>query len=214
MKLLDKTVDTLRQRVRSEMSEWRFVHTAEVEKMAARLGELYLPEKIAELRIAALLHDITKEKSTDEQISLLKFYGICTNDSDRLSPKTLHARTAELVAADKYSEYVSPEILSAIGRHTTGHPDMTLFDAIIYLADYIEDTRTFPDCVELRRFFYDGIESGRDKDEVLLDTMIKSFDMTMKNLIEEGAHIDTDTVQARSYYLSLASSLKAMSAKN
>ena len=30
---------------------------------------------------------------------------------------------------------------------------MTLGEKLLYLADYIEDTRTFPDCVELRRHF-------------------------------------------------------------
>ena len=34
-----------------------------------------------------------------------------------------------------------PEILSAIACHTTGKPDMSLLDKILYIADYIEPRR-------------------------------------------------------------------------
>ena len=55
----DRQLDTLRASVMASMSDFRFNHTAEVEKMAVRLGEIYAPEKLNELRAAALLHDIT-----------------------------------------------------------------------------------------------------------------------------------------------------------
>jgi len=88
--------------------------------------------------------------------------------------------------------------------HTTGRADMTVFEAIVYLADYIEDTRTFADCVTLRRYFYENIARAVTTEEklaVLTDTMILSFDMTIKNLIEENAPIDSDTIAARNFYV-------------
>jgi putative nucleotidyltransferase with HDIG domain len=124
----EKQIDALRERVRCSMSERRFTHTAEVEKMAVRICALYLPEKTDILRAAALLHDITKEKSTDEQLEILALHGAEITALDRLSPKTLHARTAELVIVDDYSEFASPELLLAVRRHTTGSADMTLLD--------------------------------------------------------------------------------------
>ena len=60
--LNDAALDALRERVKGTMSEKRFAHTAAVERMVVRLGELYCPELIPELRAAALLHDITKEQ--------------------------------------------------------------------------------------------------------------------------------------------------------
>ena len=110
-------IDKLRERVRSGMSEWRFTHTAEVEKMAVRLGELYAPEKMSMLRAAALLHDITKEKSFDEQIEILLSHGAKVTDFDRCSPKTLHARTAELIIKDEYPEFADSEIIILAGGH-------------------------------------------------------------------------------------------------
>ena len=79
---------------------------------------------------------------------------------------------------------------------------MTEFESIVYLADYIEKTRTFPDCVELRRYFWDGVaEPGSDVAEHFKKTMVLSFDMTIRNLIEENAPIDRDTVAARNRFI-------------
>jgi HD superfamily phosphohydrolase YqeK len=79
---------------------------------------------------------------------------------------------------------------------------MTLFDALIYLADYIEKTRTFKDCVRLRRYFYKSLKKGKDdKFEVLRKTLILSFDYTIKNLIEEGLPIDNNSNEVRNYFI-------------
>lgn len=193
-------IDTLREQVRNSMSERRFVHTAEVEKMAVRLGELYAPDKLDVLAVAALLHDITKEKSTEEQLSLLSSHNIELKAEDRLSPKTLHARTAVIFVKERFPFFATEEVINAIRRHTTGSADMTLCDMIIYLADYIDMSRTFDDCVFLREYFW-----GKDPRDMeygeryrhLLQTLAISFDMTIKALIEEKSVISVETVEAR-----------------
>ena len=81
---------------------------------------------------------------------------------------------------------------------------MTLFEMLIYLADYIEKGRTFEDCVELRKYFYLNIESANtyeDKLEVLRKTMLLSFDMTIKNLLDENGLVDLDTISARNSFV-------------
>ena len=47
--ITEKELDVLRDGISSEMSEYRFSHTAEVEKMVTRLSELYAPKKVIEL---------------------------------------------------------------------------------------------------------------------------------------------------------------------
>ena len=79
---------------------------------------------------------------------------------------------------------------------------MTLFEALIYLADYIEKTRTFKDCKKLRRYFYGNLKKGKkDKFEVLRKTLILSFDYTIKNLIDEGLPIDFNSNDTRNYFI-------------
>ena len=102
------------------------------------------------------------------------------------------------------SEIVDNEVYNAIYYHTTGKENMSLFEMIIYLADYIEKGRTFEDCIILREYFYENIKNATDynaKLEVLRKTMVFSFDLTIKNLISEGKRIDSDTVNARNYFL-------------
>lgn len=200
MKYSEQMLDGLRNKVRSRMSERRFTHTAEVEIMVMRLGELYAPDKLDVLRAAALLHDITKELSTDEHIEILVSHGTEVTALDRLSPKTLHARTAELVIIDEFPEFSDAEVLSCVRRHTTGHPDMTLCESVIYLADYIDMSRSFPDCVFLRNYFWDKEPQKMTLEERtrhLWQTLLVSFDMTVKALLDEGKPISPETFDAR-----------------
>ncbi len=192
----------LRERIRPYLKQKRYEHTLAVEREAERLGQMFLPEKTEKLRAAALLHDITKRDDIEKQLQYCREFGIIYRNADLNSPKTFHAKTAAGVAARDFSDVTDPEIISGIRWHTTGRDGMTVFEAIIYLADYIEETRTFPDCVELRRFFYDGKKrDGKEMEVHFTETMIRSFDLTIQNLIVEGMQIDYDTVSARNYYI-------------
>ena len=197
----EQKIDELRQKVAASMSEKRFFHTAEMEKMAIKLGELYAPDKILMLRAAALLHDITKEKRTEEHLAILSENGVEITQLDKISPKTLHARTAEYVIRDEFSEfYNDEELLSCVRRHTTGEAEMTLCDMIIYLADYIDMSRTFDDCVKLREYFFEKKPENMGDEEKykhLLKTLVLSFDMTISSLIEEGSPISRQSIDAR-----------------
>lgn len=198
--ITEEMLDSLRARVAASMSEKRFRHTAEVEKMTVRLGELYLPSEIMKLRAAALLHDITKEYTVEEQCGILRAHGKSVTEFDRHAPKTLHARTAALLIPEQYPEFADPEIVFCVRWHTTGRTGMSLAAKLVYLADYIDMSRTFSDCVALRNFFFGGEPERMDADARLAhlrETLILSFDMTVRALVEEGKPISVDTAHAR-----------------
>ena len=200
MKFDETALDRLRESVREGMSEKRFRHTAAVEKMAARLGELYAPDKIDILRAAALLHDITKEYSSEKQLQICREFGIIISKQDILTPKTFHAKTAAALIPTRYPEFAEPEVISAVRWHTTGRADMSLLEKIVYLADYIDESRTFPDCVALRDLFWDAAPesmSSEEREAHLDRVLIRSFDMTLAGLIEDGAPVSDDTFSAR-----------------
>ncbi len=202
IELTDEMLSVLRERVRDYLKPKRYLHTLAVEEEAARLGELFLPDRINALRAAALLHDITKRDDLEKQLQYCSEFGIIYDVLERSSPKLFHAKTAAELARRDFAEFVDDEIISGIRWHTTGREQMTAFESIVYLADYIEKTRTFPDCVELRRYFWDGVaEPGADAAEHFKKTMVLSFDMTIRNLIEENAPIDRDTVAARNRFI-------------
>ncbi len=200
----EEMLDKLRKKVGEGMSEKRYFHTLEVEKMAARLGAIYVPECISVLRAAALLHDITKEKSAEEHIAIFEQNGVLVSESDKKSPKMFHAKTAALVIPGQYAEFATPELIGAVRYHTTGRADMTILEKIIYLADYIDMSRKFSDCVELREFFFNfDFESASEEEKVahLNHTLIKSYDFTIRGLIDDGKLIDKTTLEARNFLI-------------
>ena len=194
----------LRERVMGLMSPKRFRHTVAVEEMVARLCALFCPEQTNTLRAAALLHDITKELSLAEHEEICQRYGLTVTEGDRLAPKTLHARTAAALIADEYPAFADPTVIQAVRWHTTGHAGMTLTEKLVYLADYIDESRTFPACVLLRRYFW-GAEPLRltqgEREALLCDTLLLSYDLTVRDLLDEGKPIASDTVEARNELL-------------
>lgn len=194
-------LEFLYNKVKESMSDYRFEHTAGVERAAIALGELYMPNRIDELRAAALLHDITKELSVEEHIEFAKRNGRVLSEDELRSPKTLHAITAEYAVRERFSSFASEGVCQAVRFHTTGNENMSVFDAIIYLADYIEDTRTFEDCVYLRNYFWSAEPSKMEiaaREEHLWKTVLLSLDMTVSDLEKNQKYISEATLLARS----------------
>ena len=197
-------LDELREQLSSLMSEKRYTHTCAVERMAVRLGELFCPDQISALRAAALLHDITKEEPLEKQLQLCEKFDIILESTAALAHKTLHARTAAALIPVAYPAFAIETVISAVRWHTTGREDMTITDKLVYLADYIDDSRKFPDCVRLRDYFWSAEPQKMDEQQRrahLRDTLILSFDMTVRNLLGEGVPISLDTIMARNALL-------------
>ena len=193
-------IAALRESVIGEMSPKRFHHTAAVEDMVTRLAALFCPEDIPALRVAALLHDVTKEYDVPTHMAMLNRAGQPPMDGEEHAHKTFHARTAALLIPEKYPAFNCETVVNAVRWHTTGRRGMTMTEKLLYLADYIDESRLFPDCVHLRSFFWSANPermTPAERETHLRRTLIMSFDMTMRALISEGAIISPDTALAR-----------------
>lgn len=192
-------IEIIKKAMRERQDDYRFAHTCAVAEEALRLAALFeLSEKNAEaLHIAALLHDCTKGLKYSEQLALADKLGVKLSADDLACPKVLHSLTGAAVAKEDFG--VSDEISDMIACHTTGKVNMTLPEKLLYLADYIEPTRTFEDCVTLRHYFYDNIPA--DLHQHLNETLIRSFDQTIKLLIDETCYIHTLTIKTRNFLL-------------
>ena len=143
---------------------------------------------------------MTKEYPQETQIELCQKYGVELEADAYFAPKTLHARTAAAIIPERFPSFADAEIISCVRYHTTGRADMTLCEKLIYLADYIDMSRTFEDCVRLRNYFLSVEPEKLGEAERLyhLDaTLIVSYDMTVRALIEEGTPVSLDTMAAR-----------------
>ena len=143
--------------VKSRLGEKRYRHTINVKKMAVALAERWGadPEK-AEL--AALLHDSAKELPRDELLQIFADNAIIADNAARRPAPIWHGIAAAILCQTQWG-VTDPEVLSAIRCHTTGKPEMTLLDKILYIADYIEPNRAeLPDMSEARRLAFEDID--------------------------------------------------------
>ena len=114
------------------------------------------------------------------------------------------AMTAAALIPVMYPAFADPRIVSAVRWHTTGRVGMTLDEKLIYLADYIDDSRTFPDCVTLRNLFWDAHPEQMEMPARLAHlrtVLIVSYDMTITGLIRDGVPVSPDTFLARNELL-------------
>jgi nicotinate-nucleotide adenylyltransferase len=182
------TPEELRPIALSYLKPKRMPHVLGTETTAAALAQKYGAD-VTDARIAALLHDCTKKLDMDEQLALCEHYGIELDDLERRALKLLHSKTGAAIARDVFG--VKDEIYSAILWHTTGKPDMTLLEKVIYLADYIEPTRDFPGVEELRRAVWEDLDKG----------MLMGLNDTIREMEERGNPIHEHTRMARDYLL-------------
>ena len=182
MKFTKQQIDDLRLEVGRRLSEKRFSHTLGVEKMAAFIGEKIMPESVDRLRAAALLHDISKEYSEAEYLLTFKKHNITLSDEDKQTPALWHSISAPWVIGDEFSNFSDEDILSAVYNHTVGSPDMSIFDEIILLSDYIEEGRKYRGCIELRDSFISELSVAKSIDEAI-SSLHKAVAISLENTI-------------------------------
>ena len=193
-------IDRLREQICEKMSDFRLAHTLGVEKMAIRLGEIYCPEKIDVLRVSALLHDVTKELSVAEHTEIYRRHSLEPSSEELSAPATLHSVTAALMIPEKYPEFASDEVIGAVKYHTVGRENMTLIEKLIFLADYIDETRKYEDCIALRQEFFNAEPEKMSESEKMkhLDTVIlHAFDLTIADILKNRRVLSEATVSAR-----------------
>lgn len=166
----------------------------------AKLFSLSEKEKTI-LHTAALLHDITKEKSPDEQITLCRVYQIEYTETDLLTPALFHAKTGAKLALELFPEETCEETAELIRTHTTGCAGMSLMQKLLLLADGIEKTRTHESLILLRKYFYENPDNFEPMCH-LDNTVIKYLDTTIQFLLKTDQLIDNETISARNDLIS------------
>ena len=177
----------LRTKVMPYLDARRVEHVAGVESQAVLLA-MHWGEDADSAAVAGILHDITKNLSKEKQLNLCEKYGIMLDIAEVENPVLLHARTGAALARDLFG--VSDAIYSAIRWHTTGKPDMTVLEKIVYLADYTEPTRDFDGVEKLRELCFEDLDRA----------MALGLRMSLEEIRARGAEPFRDTVEAYEYY--------------
>lgn len=142
------SIEGARRLAKRTLSDKRYTHTLNVKKLAVKLAKQYGadPDKAA---LAALLHDIAKERPKAELLQILQDNAIIAKGAAQRPVPVWHGICAALLAQHRWGVQ-DEEVLSAIANHTAGKPGMTRLDKIIYLADMCSAERSYPEVDWLR----------------------------------------------------------------
>ena len=177
----------LREQSYAMLRPRRVPHVQGCEAEAVRLAHRWGAdeERAAE---AAILHDCTKKELLPEQLRLCAKYGIIPDELERENGKLLHAKTGAAVARFEFGS--DDEVVEAIRWHTTGRPNMTTLEKVLYMADYMEPTRDFPGVEELRRLAYEDLDRA----------MVLGFEMSLEDILSRGETPHKNTLAALQWY--------------
>lgn len=180
----------IRKKMEKTLDPKRFEHTLGVTYTAAALAMCHEAD-VQKAQIAGLLHDCAKCMDNEKKLAICQKHKIEINEIEKQNPFLLHAKVGSYIAEKKFG-ISDPDILHAILYHTTGRPEMSDLEKIVYIADYIEPGRkVIPNLTEIRKTAF------LDLDEALL----KILDNTLNYLERSADAIDPMTRKTYEYYL-------------
>jgi len=173
----------LRECAYSMLDPLRIPHVRACETEALRLATRWGVD-LDEAKEAAILHDITKRLDFSQNMCIIAKHGFNVGNINPGEEKLLHSVTGALLAQSEYGASVN--VTEAIKWHTTGKANMSKLEKIIYIADYIEATRSLPDIDKLRKAAYENID----------DAMVLGLEMTIADLTARGISSNAATNEA------------------
>ena len=179
------TVSEIDNDLKKLLSPHRYSHTLGVALTSKEMAENYgVNPNTAYL--AGLLHDCAKYYTNEELLNTCKKNNIPVTQAEKNAPYLLHGKVGAFVAKTKY--HIEDEtVLSAITWHTTGKPQMTKLEQIVFCADYIEPGRDKqPNLAYLRGISMKNLDLLTFK--IMSDTLnyLKSKNQVIDNYTRQG----------------------------
>ena len=147
------SVKTIEEAVyRKYQNSKRLNHILGVARLAKELAVKFSIDS-EKAYIAGLLHDYIKYEPISQMLEII-------NDQDIIekfknAPQIYHAYASSVMAKEKFG-ITDVEILNGIKYHVFGRVGMTLFEKIIVISDFAEDSREYPACKEVRKTLDSG----------------------------------------------------------
>ncbi|MDO4522853.1 MAG: bis(5'-nucleosyl)-tetraphosphatase (symmetrical) YqeK [Eubacteriales bacterium] len=181
----------IQKTVKKYMDSGRFEHTLGVMYTSAALAMCY-QEDMEKAQVAGVLHDCAKCMPDAKKLKICKKHGIEISELEASSPYLLHGKVGAFLAKEKYG-IEDEDILNAITYHTTGRPDMSKLEKIVYIADYMEPHRNkASNLTDVRNMVFKDLDL----------TLFKIMSDTLVYLRRSSQGMDPMTVRAYEYYKS------------
>lgn len=183
-------IANIRKEMEKILSSKRYTHTLGVAYTSAALAMAH-EESMENAMVAGLLHDCAKSMHGSELVAICEKARLNVTVVERGNPTALlHAKAGAYLARHKYG-VTDDDILNAIRYHTTGRPDMSRLEKILYIADYIEPNRKqLAELDLIRRIAFQDLDG----------TMEKILANTLAYLRTSEGQLDDMTIKTYNYY--------------
>lgn len=181
-------MEVIKLNVKKFLDEKRYEHVKRVTKCAVEMAKIYgVP--VEKVEASAWLHDVAKFFNLSVMIDLTR--GKYPEVADKMSQSTavLHGFAGAEFVRQNYDLFGvdDEEILDGIKYHTIGCENMSTLAKIIYLADAIEEKRS-----------WEGVEKARELAKIDLDEAIKfEIEEKLKYLLAKDSIIHPNVIKFR-----------------
>ena len=181
-------MEVIKLNVKKFLDEKRYEHVKRVTKCAVEMAKVYgVP--VEKVEASAWLHDVAKFFDLSVMIDLTK--GKYPEVADKMSQSTavLHGFAGAEFVRQNYELFGidDEEILDGIKYHTIGCENMNTLAKIVYLADAIEEKRS-----------WEGVEKARELAKTDLDEAIKfEIEEKLKYLLVKDSIIHPNVIKFR-----------------
>ena len=172
----------IQQYLSEKLTPKRYMHVLAVQETAVALAQRHNAD-VWKANLAALLHDVAKWMNKTQLYTALADYQIQPDPIEKSTPALLHAMIGVKLAIERFN-ITDLEVLEAIRNHTTGNAAMGLIAQVVYVADFIEPTRT-----------HEGVTQVRELAEIDLSRAVHHVARyKIDHLLQEGRIIHPNTL--------------------
>lgn len=194
MEKAEELLNKIDNDLKKVLSEKRYNHSLGVMKKAEELAKIYKID-IDKAKLVGLAHDIGKELSKEEMLEYARKNNIEADSVEKVNVGLLHAKIGADICKKKYG--FSQDMQNAIKYHTVGSENMDLLAKIIYVADKIEDGRTYKDEEKMKELQVVRDLATKDINKAL----VYEIDSSITYTIQKHKLIHPDSILTRNMLL-------------
>jgi len=183
--------DQYRRMIKDMLDDELYRHSLGVAEVAVSLAK-HLGIDCCKAEISGLVHDYGKRYTYHDLIAKAENLGISLDRITKREGRLLHAPVGAALLETEL-KISDPEIIRAVAFHTTGRSGMTLFEKVVYLADYIEMGRQFEGIEKIREIAYVNIDLA----------LLAAVDQAIRSVIERGFMLHPRSVAFRNSLLAV-----------
>ena len=171
--------------LKEHLSDKRFLHSLRVADTCKGLAQRYKADG-EKAYIAALAHDCAREQDKTRLLELAAETGMLSEPVEFQTKELLHGLAAITICKAEF-RIRDTDILNSVRYHTTGRGKMTLLEKLVFLADFIEPSRSFEGVDHIRKLACEDLDGA----------MIKALDSSILFIMGKSALIHPATIEAR-----------------